>query len=322
MSKKVRIAYHDRCFDGTASAAVFSRFYHECIDASAEFHYTGLTHQPAGTAFDDRIFDGDENVIVDFKYSSSPRLTWWFDHHQSAFLTPEDAEHYRRNQSGHKFYDPAYKSCTKFLVEIAAAKFGFRAEPLAELIRWADIIDGAQYQSPEAAVQMNVPATQLALVIEASSDDQMTRRLIPELRSRPLADIMALPFVAEEFQELYRRHENSLEVLRRESDCQGGVIFFDLGGYALEGYNKFIPYYLYPDCYYSVGVSRSPHRVKVAVGSNPWKQPPPDREKNLASICERHGGGGHARVAAISFSPEELESARQTARKIAKELRG
>jgi hypothetical protein len=99
------------------------------------------------------------------------------------------------------------------------------------------------------------------------------------------------------------------------------VVFFDLADYPLEGYNKFIPYYLYPDCFYSVGVSRSPQRIKVAVGSNPWKQPPAEQDKNLANICERHGGGGHARVAAISFAPDQIESARETARKIIEELR-
>jgi hypothetical protein len=321
MAKRVRVGFHDRCFDGTSSAAVFSRFYRECIHAQAEFHYTGLIHQPAGSSFDDGIFDGDENVIVDFKYSSSPKLTWWFDHHQSAFLTPEDAEHFRRNQSGHKFYDPSYKSCTKLLAVVAGEKFGFDPKPLVELIRWADIIDGAQYDSPEAAVKMNVPATQLALVIEASADDRMTTRLIPELGYKSLAEIIRLPFVAREFQELYGRHENSLEILRRESTYDQGVVFFDLADYPLEGYNKFIPYYLYPDCLYSVGVSRSPQRIKVAVGSNPWKPPQGDRNKNLASICERHGGGGHARVAAISFAPDEVQSARETARKILEELR-
>ena len=321
MAKNIRVAFHDRCFDGTSSAALFSRFYRECINPQAEFHYTGLIHQPAGSSFDDGIFDGDENVIVDFKYSSSPKLTWWFDHHQSAFLTPEDAEHFRRNHSGHKFYGPAYKSCTKLLAVVAGEKFGFDAKPLVELIRWAEIIDGAQYDSPETAVKMNVPATQLALVIEASGDDRMTTRLIPELGCKSLAEIIRLPFVADEFQELYQRHENSLEILRRESTYDRGVVFFDLADYPLEGYNKFIPYYLYPDCFYSVGVSRSPQRIKVAVGSNPWKQPQGDRDKNLASICERHGGGGHARVAAISFSPDEVQSARETARKIVEELR-
>ena len=64
-----------------------------------------MTHK-ASQPFEDGIFDGDENAIVDFKYSSSPQLTWWFDHHQSAFLKPEDAEHFRQDHSGKKFYDP------------------------------------------------------------------------------------------------------------------------------------------------------------------------------------------------------------------------
>ena len=319
MAKRLRICFHDRCFDGTASAAVFSRFYRERLDPGAEFGYAGLTHQPAGTQLDERILDGDENVIVDFKYSSSPRLTWWFDHHQSAFLTPEDAEHFRRHRSETKFYDPNYKSCTKFLADIAQKKFKFNPEPLAELIRWADIIDGAQYENPEAAVRMNVPATQIALVIEASPDDHMTARLIPELGSKPLAEVAALPFVADTFRELYRRHENSVDVVRRTAEATNGVVYFDVADLPLEGYNKFIPYFLFPDSYYSVSVSRTAQRIKVAVGTNPWKKPP--GEKNLASLCERYGGGGHARVAAISFAPEHLENARRAAREIAAELR-
>jgi hypothetical protein len=50
---------------------------------------TGLLHR-AGALFDESEFNGDENAIVDFKYSASPRITWWFDHHLSAFLSPED----------------------------------------------------------------------------------------------------------------------------------------------------------------------------------------------------------------------------------------
>ena len=120
----VRLCFHDRCFDGAASAAIFSRFYRERINPQPEFRYSGMTHR-AVPPFEDGLFDGDENVIVDFKYSSSPRVTWWFDHHQSAFLTPADAENFRADHSGHKFYDPDYKSCTKLLADMTSAKFGF-----------------------------------------------------------------------------------------------------------------------------------------------------------------------------------------------------
>src|SRR5713101_766403 len=78
---KVRLCFHDRCFDGTASAALFYRFYRERFDQAAEFGFTGMTHR-AAQSWEAGLFDGDENVIVDFKFSNSPKVTWWFDHRQ------------------------------------------------------------------------------------------------------------------------------------------------------------------------------------------------------------------------------------------------
>jgi nanoRNase/pAp phosphatase (c-di-AMP/oligoRNAs hydrolase) len=65
-------------------------------------------------------------------------------------------------------------------------------------------------------------------------------------------------------------------------------------------------------------VSPSSFRTKISVGSNPWA--PEEPRHNLATICERYGGGGHARVGAISFEPGELEKARSVAAEIIHEL--
>ena len=73
---QVRVFYRDKCFDGACSAALFSRFYKERIRSEVEYEYSGLLHR-AGALFDENKFDGDENAIVDFKYSSSPKITWW-----------------------------------------------------------------------------------------------------------------------------------------------------------------------------------------------------------------------------------------------------
>src|ERR1039458_6843285 len=160
----VLVCFHDRCFDGASSAAVFTSFYRQCVDAKADFRYRGMMHR-AGQLFDAGLFDAEENVIVDFKYSSSDRLTWWFDHHQSAFLTEADADHFRHNTSEKKFYGPDYLSCTKFIAHIAATRFGYRAPELDDLVRWADLIDGARYADVRTAVEMREPAIQLTLVI-------------------------------------------------------------------------------------------------------------------------------------------------------------
>jgi len=314
---KVRVFFHDKCFDGACSAALFSRFYRERIRDDVDFQFSGLVHR-AGALFDESQFDGDENAIVDFRYSRSEKITWWFDHHQSAFLTPEDAAHFEQQQSNRKFYDPDFKSCTKFIATIAREQFGFKDAPVADLIEWADIIDGAQFPDPQMAVEMREPALKLTMVIE-SAPDKFVPNLIPLLATKSLAAILEEPFVAPLLPPLLRRHELSMEILKQRTECVDGTIFFDVTDHDLEGYNKFVPYYLHPESIYSVGLSKSSFRVKVSVGSNPWA--PQEPVVNLAKICERYGGGGHARVGAISFPPDRAVDARKAAAEIVQELR-
>jgi hypothetical protein len=315
---KVKVFYHDKCFDGACSAALFARFYKERIREDVEFIFSGLLHR-AGALFDEAKFTGDENAIVDFKYSSSPKITWWFDHHESAFLTPEDAEHFEQDQSNRKFYDPGFRSCTKFLATVAEQRFGFNPAPVAEVIEWGDIIDGALYPNATSAVEMREPAMKLTMVIETAQDPGFVPKLITRLAARPLASILEEPFVAPLLPPLMERHQRSIGILRERTEFKDGTIFFDVTDHELEGYNKFIPYYLHPTSIYSVGLSKSSFRTKVSVGSNPWAQD--DRLVNLAKICERYGGGGHARVGAISFDVKQEEAARKAARDIVEELR-
>lgn len=313
---RLRLLYHDRCFDGACSAALFGHFFRQRIDAGADVHLSGLFHR-ADQLFEESLFDGDENAIVDFKYCASDRLTWWFDHHQSAFLSDADEAHFRRDESGKKFYDASYRSCTQFIADTARDRFGYDPSELRELIHWADIIDGARYESPEAAVMMPEPAMRLTLVFEAS-EENLTAKVIPLMPTHTLGEIMALPEISSVFEKLYKRHQDSIEVIRGRARYQNGVVFFDLGDTDLSGYNKFIPYYLYPQSTYTVSVLDAGFRTKISVGSNPWAPEAPDC--NLASLCERYGGGGHARVGAISYGPGELTRARDSAREIVAEL--
>jgi hypothetical protein len=315
---RVKVFYHDRCFDGASSAALFSRFYAERIRNNCEFVYSGLLHR-AGALFNEADFTGDENAIVDFKYSSSPKITWWFDHHESAFLTPADAAHFEQDQSNCKFYDPSFKSCTNFIATVAEQRFGFNPAPVAELVQWTDIIDGALYADAKSAVEMKEPAMQLTMVIESTQDPAFLPKLIPLLASKPLAEVIREPFVAELLPPLLKRHRDSVEILRNRIESKDGTLFFDVTDQELEGYNKFVPYYLHPESIYSVGLSKSSFRVKVSVGSNPWAPSPP--LVNLAKVCERYGGGGHARVGAISFNVSEHEAAKRASQEIVAELR-
>jgi len=314
---RVRILYHDHCFDGAAASAFFSRFVEAKYYPGASFEFTGLAHK-ASQLFEPEMFDGDVNAIVDFKYSTDPRLTWWFDHHQSAFLTPEDAEHFRHDASGHKMYDPSFRSCTMYIATVAKERFGFDAPDLKELVDWADIIDGAQYSSAREAVELGQPAMKLTLVIEGSKGSDLVQTIIRKMRHEPLAIIAADPEVQAAYHPLYVRHLRSIDIIRKQARCTDGVCYFDLVDYDLEGYNKFIPYYLHPESTYTVSVSTSSFRTKVSVGSNPWVKEP--LKHNLATICERYGGGGHPKVGAISFEIGAIDEARKAAQEIAAEL--
>src|ERR1041385_49913 len=314
---KLRLLYHGHCFDGVASAAVFTRFYKERIHPEAAVNYRGLLHRP-GNLFDLDLLDGDENAIVDFKYAASDKLTWWFDHHESAFLTPKDEAHFRSDTSGKKFLDASRKSCTEFIADVAREKFGFNAAPLSDLVHWAHIIDGAFYESPAQCVELKEPALQLMQVIEGTPDEGFIEQIIRDLTRRSLEEVATSDEVQQRFAPILKLHRETLDAIERKATCANDVVQFDLVDEGFEGFNKFIPYYLFPEETYTVALTRAPPRAKISVGSNPWAPRP--RRHNIATICERYGGGGHAVVGAISLAPDEVEKGRAALREIVAEL--
>ena len=315
---RLRILYHGNCFDGASSAAIFSKFYLDRIDPQAEIAYTPTMHR-AGNAFDREQLDGDENAIVDFKYCADDRLTWWFDHHRSAFLSEPDEQHFLADTSGRKFLDINSASCAEFIARVTREKFGFDDTPLAELIEWAHIIDGAFYDSPAQCVELRSPALKLMQVIEGEKDPAFVEHIIKMMMSTPLDAIVDSPEIRAKLEPILKVHWETVELIKSRAVSDRGVVSFDLTDTGVEGYNKFIPYYFHPEATYVVSLSQSSFRTKISVGSNPWAPRP--RTHNIAEICERYGGGGHAVVGAVSLRPDELELGRRYMNEIIEELR-
>ena len=316
---RLRVLYHGNCFDGCSSAGIFARFYREKIAAkgTAEVVFRPLEHKGDAQAFPADCFDGDENVCVDFRYSQDPRLSWWFDHHVSAFQLPGDEAHFRSDATGRKFYDPAAKSCAKFVARILSAQFGWDTTPIRELIEWAEIIDGALFPSAAMAVELEEPALRLMTWIENNRDLALADRFIGDLVTRPLAEIAEDPYIREPLIPLLVQHEANIDLVRRLARLEKGVVMSDLADGGPQSVNKFITYYLFPEARYSVSVTLGA-RAKISVGSNPWSTVP--RTHDISKICERYGGGGHAVVGAVSVPKSELPRARQIAAEIVSEL--
>lgn len=315
---RLKICYHDNCFDGCASAAVFARFFQERVQPGAELLFQGLAHG-AGDPFAVAPFDADVNAIVDFRYTQKPGLGWFFDHHVSAFQEPGDEAHFQADRSGRKFWEPHAKSCTKFLARVASERFGFDPAPLQELIDWAELIDGASFPSAAMAVELKEPALRIMTLLEAEKEPAFVHSIIRRFMTESLESIVQSPDVKARLAPLLERHQRTVELVKQRASMEQGVVFFDLSDAGLDGVNKFIPYYLFPDCRYSVNVTAGPKRAKISIGSSPWAKQP--RTHDLAKIAERFGGGGHPVVAAVSLAPHDVERAKAVADEVASELR-
>jgi hypothetical protein len=217
-----------------------------------------------------------------------------------------------------KFLDTESKSCAEFIARVAKEKYGFEAPDLAELIEWAHIIDGALYESPAQCVELRSPALKLMQVIEGEKDPAFVETIIKMMTAMSLEEIVASGEVQEKLKPILEQHWKTVEIIKERASYDRGVVSFDLTGTGIDGYNKFIPYYFYPETTYNVALSQSTFRTKISVGSNPWAPRP--RTHNIAEICERYGGGGHAVVGAVSLKPGEVELGRKYMREIIEKL--
>ena len=323
--KHIVVATHGHCFDGLASAAMFTRLMKQLHPGEAlTFAYHASGYGPGINGVAPSLFVGDENAILDFRFSPSSKLTWYFDHHVSAFPDANDRKTYEAHVAAHgpserrMFHDGTYSSCTKLIADVGAAKFDLDPAPTKELVTWADMIDSASFPSAEMAVARTEPVLQLMTVVEHEGNDAFLAAMVPRLLVEPLRDVASSPEVKAEFQPLQASREVFNELVKERAVYSHGVVMVDLGDESIEVAGKFVTYALYPDSVYSVMITRSPSKCKISIGYNPWSNKP--RRHNIAEICERFGGGGHPVVGAISLPANELDRAREIAIGILDEL--
>jgi hypothetical protein len=322
----VVVATHGHCFDGLCSAVMFTRLYrHRFAGDAAVFTYHGAGYGPGQNGVEARVLSGDINAILDFRFSPLSQLTWYFDHHVSAFVSADDRAYYdSRVTEGEErgdrrfFHDGAYSSATKLIADVGAARFGLDPAPSAELVRWADMIDSAAFPSAAMAVERKEPELRLMTVVEHLGDDAFLARMVPRLLSEPLAEVARSAEVALAYEPLGRAHEAFIKLVEQRARALGPVVLVDLTDQLIDVAGKFVTYALYPESAYSVLLSRSKSKCKISIGYNPWSAIA--RTHNIAAICERYGGGGHPVVGAISLPAEKVDEAKALARSIAEEL--
>ena len=321
MGKRVVVATHGHCFDGMASAVIFTRLARHLDPEINSLGYRTMGYGPGHNGVDAKVMDGDENAILDYRFSPSEKLTWYFDHHVSAFPGETDRATFAARAEQHPerfFHDGTYGSCTKLIADIGKAKFGFEAPELKSLIEWADMIDTASFPNARMPVERAHPVLKLMTVVEHSGDDNFMSKMVPRFLMQSLEDIARSNEIERAYAPLAKEHAKYVELVKTNSQPQGQVVFVDLSESVVDVAGKFVTYALYPESVYSVVLSRSTSKCKISVGYNPWCGV--ERQHNIAKICERYQGGGHPVVGAISTLAGDLEKARTIAREVVEEL--
>jgi hypothetical protein len=317
---RVLVATHGHCLDGLLSATLFTRLLRHVESSRAlTFAYRPCGYGPNENGVPEEAFTGDLNAVLDYRYSASAKLDWYFDHHVSAFVTAEDRASYtERLAGGRVFHDGAYGSCTKLIADVGAKHFDLDPAPFAELVHWADLIDAARFPNARMPVEKREAPLRLMAVVERYGNEEFLARWVPRLLEEPFLLASDSAEVRELYAPMGSEQDQFVELVKRHAREAGPVVVVDLGDLVLEAAPKFVTYALYPDSLYSVVLTRSSSKCKISVGFNPWA--PGARCHDIAKICERFGGGGHPVVGAASTKADELEKARGIVASIASEL--
>jgi hypothetical protein len=155
-------------------------------------------------------------------------------------------------------------------------------------------------------------------VIEHHGDDAMITRMVKRLLEEPLDAVARSEEVQTAYLPLESGQAEYVENVRSHASMRGDAVVVDLTDRVLDVAGKFVTYALFPERLYSVVLTRSQTKCKISIGYNPWAPQP--RTHDIASICERYGGGGHAVVGAISLPAGDVALAKQIASDVADEL--
>lgn len=314
------VATHGHCFDGVASAVAFTRFCQQHYREDGAFRYVACGYGAGQPTPESGFKEGATNAVLDYRYSGSPLLSWYFDHHRTAFQTPKlRAEFERRRNEGRFFFDETYSSCTKLIDDVARDQFSIELG-LSELVEWADRVDAARFDSAAEAVDREHPVLKLVSVIEQHGEGDFLSKVINRLVTKPLLEIAESQTVRTKYAPIEARQKEYVERVQSRGKTVGRVALIDLTEKVTKTVGKFAAYAGFPHCTYSVVVGRLNSGLKIAIGYNPWCGK--ERDIDISAICARHGGGGHPFVGGISLPGDQVERAVALANKIVAELNG
>lgn len=295
-------------FDGLACAALL-----EDLGVATEVQYTHPKDLQDG-----RIPVSTNDVLANVPFVDGCGL--WFDHHAS--------EHERLELKG------KYKGASESKASTARVIFDYYAADPAhapqlkrfeEMVQAVDKADSGHYtvqdiENPQGWMMLALiadPRTGLGYQhnFRISNFDLM-KSLPALLRTRSIAEIMALPDFQERVEIYQQEKERFKEFIREHSYSTGDAIVIDLRqAEDVPAGNRFVEYLLYPGQNISIRLVKSKVGgvIMFSIGHSIFNR---TSEINVGSLALHYGGGGHPQVGTcqvpVSRAEEVLREMLQT----------
>ena len=313
MVRDACLYFHSPCFDGIVSAVLTLDFlegsqnwtFNELRAVSYESRSSWLS-KPLRKPF----------AVVDFLYH--PDADFWADHHQTSFLKPSLKEHYLSQKNPYHIYSSRSGSCAKLLWRVLNGRFKYRNKHFAELVKWADKIDSARYDSVEEAINGSSPAFNITRSLIVNNDPNYCAYLVRQLLQESLDEVGCLPKIVEMSNEAKALAQAGLDRLAKTVHLEeSDIAVFDVDSSNVL-INRYAPYHFFPNARYSVGMVRTPETIKITAMRNPWRHFP---SVYLGKVFERFGGGGHRRVGSLLLKSTDAHEAEQLMKGLLREIR-
>jgi hypothetical protein len=298
---KYDIYFHND-FDGRASAAImlaFLRSRGDDIEHYVPVDFDILAQWTKENFFiAHKLFTGKRYpaIVVDFPFH--PKAAFWFDHHETPFKKEGWKKRFKPDAEHHLYSD--YPSCCHVVYDGLRESFGWKpAVHLRELVRWADIIDHADYRSAKQTLLFKEPALQVDAFIDATAKNHaLAKPMVKWLSEKSFEMIARTPKIRRIVAGVKKRTVADLRFYKKNLVLRGKASFVDLTADPSRTL-RYAPYYLFPNSHYAVRLSRKGHLYHLGIGANPWKKF--RKRLNIGVTLKKYGGGGHADAGAADF---------------------
>ena len=291
--------YFHNDFDGIASGAVMLDFLKSRGDNIISF--TPITYSPSLKKKWANFKFKKPFIILDFLYH--PKASWWFDHHSTSFLTNEWRNGFKNDKN--RAFDSAKKSACDLMTGHLKKEFNYKPSKfIANLVKWATIIDSALYKSAKEAIESKQPAIKLAkatnpINFENSTEAKYFETIIKSLAGGPITKTIQIPIVKKEIKRIEEDDKEAKKVFKKISNITGRVLFID-GTKTKAQLSNYLGYYFYPQIDYAIALEFYGGYYHLNVGKNLWKKTPVRVGRptgvHIGEMLKKYGGGGHKTV--------------------------